>query len=184
MKLCATYFFLFLSLLISQLTLGQNNSVNVYWKEKQVVINGHQLDRNSTIENIHQFIGIESRLMTDPAEPTMLLIYDSLGINFIIDTATAKIRKIDVYCSKGRREFETSPKKLFAGEVTINDHLIKTDLKLEQIKTSTGIAFEELFPGYYWYLAENEEFNICIAYTNSERDTIGMIYILMEKNQE
>lgn len=185
MKLISVYPIVVLFLLISSFAFSQNNAIHVSWKDKQVMINGHKLDKNSTSGNIYKLIGKESRLMTDPKEPTKLLIFDSLGINFIIDTATEKIKKIDIYCARGRGgSFEASPKKLFTGEITIDNHLIKTNSSIDQIKSDTKIAFEELSPGFYWFLAENEEFNICIAYTNKKKEFISMVYLLMENIPE
>jgi hypothetical protein len=180
------YIILITVLLLSVSSYSQHPpTVEIVWENKEVVINQETITSLSNITQIRKALGPESRILRNEKTPTKLYIYDSLGINFLIDTTKAIVQKIDIYCSPGRGgPFITSPEKLFTGIFMINKEAISVTESIESIREKTKLPLEEMGIAFYWFTVDNEEFSLTIAYTNKNKDRIGSLYIILSSENE
>lgn len=158
--------------------------ITIDWKNKAVTIGTVSITKQSTIEDIRKATGNESRALSEDNNPTRLYIYDSLGIDFVIDTIKNILQKLTIRISKGRRDFDSTPENLFTGKLVANSKKKNADDKIEAIIQKTGLPFKEWAPGFYWYSADNEEFSITITYKDKKREVISTVYILFSEVKE
>ncbi|MBC7875415.1 MAG: hypothetical protein H7Y01_15550 [Ferruginibacter sp.] len=156
----------------------ESTTVKIGWDKKEVLLNGIALDKSSGLKEVIKVVGQANRVLSDDTLSTRLYIYDSLGLAIVIDTVSNQLQTMFIYLSKGRGgDFETSPKKLFTGTLFINEELISPAEKIDPILEKTKLPFKEWSPGFYWYTAANEEFNITITYRDKKKEVITSCYI-------
>lgn len=158
--------------------------IAIDFKNKTVTFNNASITIRSTLTDIRKAIGSENRALAEDNNPTRLYIYDSLGIDFVIDTVKNILQKLTIRLSKGRGDFDSTPENLFTGKLLSNNKSINTDDKIEAIRLKTNLPFKEWAPGFYWYSADNEEFSVTIAYRDKKRDVISTVYILFSEDKE
>ena len=166
------------------ITKGQNPvDIQINWAAKHTLLNGFTINKTTNIYRLRSILGKESRVLAASDNPTKLYIWDSLGINFIIDTTLGVLEKMDVYCIRGKQDFETSPSKFFTGKLQLNGNQLSLQDSIAHIRQVTDIPFQELNPGFYWYIATKSEFGVCIAYSNRQRKQISMLYVLFNRDE-
>ena len=157
--------------------------IQINWAAKHTLLNGFTINKTTNIYRLRSILGKESRALTASDNPTKLYIWDSLGINFIIDTSLGILEKMDIYCIPGKQAFETSPAKFFTGKLQLNNQPLSLQDSIAHLRSITDIPFEELSPGFYWYIAAKSEFAVCIAYSNKQRRQISMVYVLFNRDE-
>ena len=184
MKKITTYFLTSILLFTGTMALGQSPlEIQIDWEKKQTLINGSMINKTTSLTRLRSILGKENRELSEAGNPTRLYIYDSLGINFIVDTTLGVLNKMDIYCVPGKQNFETSPAKPFNGNLEINKQSIHFQDSIGHLRSITGIPFEELSPGFYWYIAIKSEFAICVAYLNKLRKQMSMVYVLFNRDE-
>ncbi len=142
---------------------------------KKILINGKPIDKNTGSAALRDILGAPSRVLSEDGNPTRLYIYDQHGFAAVIDTVTNELHKIDFHLQKGKRSFETNPKTLFKGPLSLDGKSINLADDIETIQKNTGLSFEQMgvIP---WYTYDNEEFSITFAYGNEKG--IKMLHVI------
>ncbi len=159
-------------------------TVAVRFDKKEVVMNGVTINRESSVTNIRQALGKESRVLSAQGDPTKLFIYDSLGLTFIIDTTTGQLQRLTLHPNKGRMEYETSPGMIFTGSLIIGDKLIAANESISSVNSRTGVTFKQLEESFPWYTATNKEFSMMITYQPWNKKLFSSIHISFVKEKE
>lgn len=177
------YLLVFIATFYFGLTYSQNPLLEIEWGKDEVIINKTPIKVNSTLNDIRNALGNETRYFALEDKTTRLYIYDQHGLNFIVDTVAGKLDKIDIYWSPGRAEFEDSPKQLFSGTLSINGKPMLVTDDISSIEKNAKVPFEKM-GFFYWYTADHGEFSITIAYATKAEEKIRAVYIIFRHTNE
>ncbi len=156
----------------------QPTVININWTKKEVLINDVKQYKLTNIKELQISLGKPTRILSDDTLSTKLYIYDSLGLSVVIDTLTGHVNNLYIHLSKGRGgDFNTSPAKLYSGNLFIENHPVTAIEKIESLKEKTKLPFEEWFTGAYFFTAANEEFTVTINYRDKKKEMITQCLI-------
>lgn len=138
-------------------TYSQKPSLEIEWGKDEVIINKTPINVNSTLKDVRKALGNETRNFSADDKTTRLYIYDQHGLNFIIDTVEGKLDKIDIDWSPARAEFESSPKQLFSGNLSINGKAVLVTDGISSIKKIQEFLLKrwDCSTGILWTMANS-----------------------------